>query len=117
MHAWRSVDRNLIALLASVIPGAGHLYKRHYLIGFTILIGGNLLMVFTAVLLGFATFGLSMIVVPALYIAGVAAYAYDIEDLHGKHRWLHPWRAGEGVVETPDLKKPDAGPEEGEARS
>lgn len=101
LHAWRSVDRNLIALLASVIPGAGHLYKHHYLIGFTILIGGNLLMIFTAVLFGFATFGLSMIVVPALYIAAVAAYAYDIEDLHGKHRWLHPWRGEEDHVAVP----------------
>lgn len=92
LRAWRSVDRNLIALLASVVPGAGHLYKRQYLIGLGILIGGNLLMVFTAVLLGLATFGVSMIVVPALYLAGVAASAYTIEDLHGKHHYLHPWR-------------------------
>jgi hypothetical protein len=95
LRAWRSVDRNLIALLASVIPGAGHLYKHHYLIGFSILIGGNLLMIFTALLLGFATFGLSMILVPAIYVAAVAASAYDIPDNHGKHRWLHPWQPAE----------------------
>ncbi len=92
LQAWRSVDRNKIALLLSVIPGLGHLYKHHYASGLGILIGGNLLMAFVALLLGLATFGISMIVVPAVYVAAVALSAYNLPDRHGKHHWLHPWK-------------------------
>ena len=91
LKAWRSVDRDKLALLLSVIPGAGHLYKRHYVSGFGILIGGNLLMVFIALLLGLATFGISMIAVPVIYMFIVAASAYSIPDWHGQHHFLHPW--------------------------
>lgn len=90
-HAWRSVDRNKIALLLSVVPGAGHLYKHHYGAGFGILIGGNLGILFISLLLGLATFGLSLIVVPAIYFFAVAASAYELPDRHGSHRWMHPW--------------------------
>ena len=43
IEAWRSVDRNTIAALLSVLPGAGHLYKRYYLAGAGILVIGNAL--------------------------------------------------------------------------
>lgn len=89
--AWRTVDRNKIAMLLSVIPGAGHLYKHHYLDGFGILIAGNIFMVFVALWLAIATLGLSLILVPAAWIAGVAYSAYYAEDLHGAHPWLHVW--------------------------
>ncbi len=91
LQAWRSVDRNKIALLLSVIPGLGHLYKHHYASGLGILIGGNLLMAFVALLLGLATFGISMLVVPVVYAAAVALSAYNLPDRHGAHHWLHPW--------------------------
>jgi hypothetical protein len=89
IEAWRSVDRNTIAVLLSVVPGLGHLYKHHYVAGFGILTVGNALMVFVAVWLSFATLGLSLIVVPAMWIAGVAYTAWAAPDRHGAHPWLH----------------------------
>ena len=91
----RKQDRDLIAMLLSVIPGAGHLYKHHYLAGFGILIGGNLLMGLVTALLAIATFGVAIIVVPVVYIIGIAWAAHELEDWHGKHQYLHPWRKHE----------------------
>ena len=89
---WDALDRNAVALLLSIVPGAGHLYKHHYVAGFGILIAGNLLMAFIALILGLATFGFSLIIVPVLYWIGVAGSAYYADDWHGKHEWLHPKR-------------------------
>jgi hypothetical protein len=89
IEAWRSVDRDKIAVLLSVVPGAGHLYKHHYVAGFGILTVGNALMVFVAIWLSLATLGLSLIVVPAMWVAGVAYTAWAAPDHHGTHPWLH----------------------------
>lgn len=89
IEAWRSVDRNKIAMLLSVVPGAGHLYKHHYVAGFGLLTAGNALMVFASVLLALATAGFSLILVPAAYLAAVAFSAYEAEDWHGRHKYLH----------------------------
>ena len=89
IEAWKSVDRNKIAALMSVIPGAGHLYKHHYLAGAGIMTVGNVLMVFVALWLSIATVGMSLIIVPALWVAGVAYAAYSAPDHHGAHPWLH----------------------------
>ena len=91
LQVWRSVDRNRIALFLSIVPGAGHFYKHHYASGLGLLIGGNLLVVFVAVLLGLATFGVSLLVVPVGYLFSVAAAAYYLPDWHGHHHYLHPW--------------------------
>ena len=91
-EAWSHADRNKLAAIFSIIPGAGHLYKHHYIGGLAILTGGNLLMVFVAAWLSFATMGLSLILVPVTYMAVVAASAYYAEDRHGAHHMLHPWR-------------------------
>ena len=91
IEAWKSVDRNKIAMLLSVIPGLGHLYKHHYLAGFGIMTAGNVLMVFITLWLAFATLGLALIVVPAVWVAGVAYSAYMASDEHGMHPWLHVW--------------------------
>lgn len=91
LDAWRSVDRNKIAALLSVIPGAGHLYKHHYLAGAGILTVGNGLMLFVAAWLSFATLGLSLIIVPAMWVAAIAYSAYCAPDHHGTHPWLHVW--------------------------
>jgi len=95
MDAWRTVDRNRVAAMLSIIPGLGHLYKHHYVAGIGLLTGGNILVGFVAVLLMLGTFGLSVIVLPAIYIAGIAASAYSLPDWHGHHRYLHPWREEE----------------------
>lgn len=97
LEAWRRVDRNNIAAALSLIPGLGHLYKHHYLAGFGILTIGNVLVGFIATLMVFGTLGLSMIIVPVAWIAGIASSAYMASDAHGHHPWLHVWnyhRAG-----------------------
>ena len=87
----RKKDRDLIANLLSVVPGAGHLYKHHYAAGLGILIGGNLLVVLVTALLALATFGVAIVVVPAAYMLAIAWSAHELEDWHGKHEFLHPW--------------------------
>ena len=95
LDAWRSVDRNKIAAVLSIVPGVGHLYKHHYAAGLGILIGGNILVGFVSVLMALGTLGLSMLVVPVIYVAAVAVSAYTLPDWHGHHRFLHPWRKEE----------------------
>jgi hypothetical protein len=48
-------------------------------------------MVFVALWLAIATAGLSLILVPAAWFAGVACSAYMASDEHGHHPWLHVW--------------------------
>lgn len=91
IDAWKMVDRNRVAIILSVIPGLGHLYKHHYLAGFCLLTLGNLLMLFVAGLASLGTFGVSLIAVPAIWFAAVAGSAYMASDEHGHHPWLHVW--------------------------
>ncbi len=91
LDAWKKVDRDTIAVGLSLVPGLGHLYKHHYLAGFGILTLGNVLVVFVAGLLAFATLGLSLLVVPALWFGCIACSAYMASDEHGHHPWLHVW--------------------------
>jgi hypothetical protein len=92
LEAWKHVDRNKVAAILSVVPGLGHLYKHHYLAGLGILTAGNALMVFIAMWLSLATLGLSLILVPLVWFAGVAYSAYGASDEHGHHPWLHVWK-------------------------
>jgi len=92
MNAWRRVDRNRVAALLSVLPGLGHLYKHHYLQGLGLLVVGNVLVGFLSVLMVLGTFGLSLVLLPAAWIAGVGYSAYMASDEHGHHPWLHVWR-------------------------
>ncbi len=86
------VDRNQIAALLSLLPGLGHLYKHHYLAGVSLLIAGNIMTGFIAVLMALGTFGLSILLIPTAYVAAVAAAAYSLPDWHGHHHFLHPWK-------------------------
>ena len=88
----RKQDRDLFAALLSVAPGLGQLYKHHYFAGLSILIGGNLLMLLVTALLSIATFGLAVVVVPVLYVLGIAWAAHELPDWHGRHQFLHPWK-------------------------
>ncbi len=98
----RSLDRNEIAALLSILPGLGHLYKHHYLCGIGLLLGGNIMTGFISVLMALGTFGLSILIIPMFYIAAVAASAYALPDWHGRHHFLHPWTA----VRPPDEPLP-----------
>lgn len=89
--AWKRLDRNKAAAAFSLVPGLGHLYKHHYLQGLGLLLVGNVLVGFLAVLLALGTLGLSLILVPAAWFALVAGSAYLASDEHGHHPWLHVW--------------------------
>jgi len=78
----RDIDRNMLALILSVIPGLGHLVKRYYALGFTILVAGNALMIFIAAWLSLATLGISLIAVPIIWIGSIAWSAYLLPDRH-----------------------------------
>ncbi len=93
------LDRNKVAALLSLLPGLGHLYKHHYASGIGLLIGGNILTGFISVLMVLGTFGLSILIIPLVYITAVAASAYALPDWRGRHHYLHPWAP----------EKPDAG--------
>ncbi|MFM7182667.1 MAG: hypothetical protein ACKO2G_14545 [Verrucomicrobiales bacterium] len=86
-----SVDRDEVAALLSVLPGAGHLYKNHFGAGLGILLLGNALVTFVSGLMALATLGLSLIILPTAYMAMVAWSAYNLPDWHGHHHYLHPW--------------------------
>ena len=92
LAAWKTVDRNKLALYLSVIPGLGHLYKHHYLAGFGILFVGNILVMFIAGLASLGTLGTSLILIPAAWFAGIAYSAHEASDEHGHHPWLHVWQ-------------------------
>jgi len=94
--AWKGVDRNKVAALLSVVPGLGHLYKHHYVDAVVIMTAGNVIMVFIALWLSIATLGFALIIVPALWFAGVACSAYFASDEHGNHPWLHVWKYRRG---------------------
>ena len=91
IDAWKTVDRNKVSLILSVVPGLGHLYKHHYLAGFCILTIGNVLMAFVAGLASLGTLGVSLIAVPLAWFASIACSAYMASDEHGHHPWLHVW--------------------------
>ncbi len=103
-EAWKGVDRNKVAALLSVVPGLGHLYKHHYVDAVVIMTAGNVIMVFIALWLSIATLGLALILVPALWFAGVACSAYFASDEHGNHPWLHVWEYRRGRVEALEKK-------------
>jgi hypothetical protein len=90
-EAWKRLDRNVLAAGLSVVPGLGHLYKHHYAEGFGILLIGNILIGFVATLMALGTFGLSLMLLPAAWVAGVAWSAHMASDEHGHHPWLHVW--------------------------
>jgi hypothetical protein len=97
--ALNSEDRNKVAAMLSILPGLGHLYKHHYATGIGLLVAGNIITGFISVLMALGTFGLSILVVPLVYIATVAASAYALPDWRGHHHYLHPWTPVEPAAE------------------
>lgn len=89
--AWSRLERDKLAAALSLVPGLGHLSKHHYLQGVGLLVVGNVLVGFLAVLMALGTFGLSLILLPLAWMAGVAYSAYMASDEHGHHPWLHVW--------------------------
>lgn len=70
--------RDTAALLLSIVPGLGHMYKGHTLIGALLMLGGAFA-VFACGLIATATMGFGLLLIP-LYWAGVMMQVYWIED-------------------------------------
>jgi hypothetical protein len=71
--------RHLVALLLSVIPGAGHLYKGHTTAGVAFM-AGTVLALVACIIIATFTMGLGLLLLP-LYWLWVMTQAYFIEDL------------------------------------
>ena len=79
LDALRRADRNRVAMVFSILPGLGHIFKGYKALGFALLLG-NILVVFIAIWLSLATLGISIVVIPPLWFLGVAGSAYFVKD-------------------------------------
>jgi hypothetical protein len=79
--------RDVLAAFLSIVPGLGHVYKGHYLLGFGILFVGTPLFLFGSGLLALATFGLGLFLPPAAWVV-VAMHAYLEPDVR-RHHFFH----------------------------
>lgn len=73
------------AVLLSLIPGLGHIYKGHTLLGLAILFVATPLAVLLALLAATATAGFALLLLP-LYFIAVMGHVYSIDD------WVAPTR-------------------------
>jgi len=71
-------SRNVIAALSSIIPGLGHIYKGQYRTGACLLIISPLF-IWVALILGFATAGIGLLV-PFFFLILIGWHAYNSED-------------------------------------
>jgi hypothetical protein len=74
--------RNVIAALSSIIPGLGHIYKGQYRTGACLLLISPLF-IWVALILGFATAGIGLLV-PFLFLILIGWHAYNVADMR-KH--------------------------------
>jgi hypothetical protein len=70
--------RDMVALLISVVPGLGHIYKGHTLTGVLLMLGG-LFAILACALAATASAGFGLLLIP-LYWAGVMMQVYWLED-------------------------------------
>lgn len=73
-------DRDVAAVLLSIVPGLGHLYKGHILLGLLFAVGG-LFAGFAVSVIATFTMGFGLLLFP-LYWVGVMLHVYWLEDLH-----------------------------------
>jgi hypothetical protein len=71
-------QRDTAAMLLSVVPGLGHLYKGHNTMGVLMMIGGALA-VFAGAVAATATMGLGLFLIPVYWVA-VMLHVYWLED-------------------------------------
>ena len=68
-----------IAVLLSVLPGLGHIYKGHKLIGMLLIFAGTPMAVGLALLIATGTAGFGVALLPIYWLA-VMAHVYAIQD-------------------------------------
>lgn len=71
-----------MAVLLSVVPGLGHIYKGHRLIGMLLVFVGTPMAVLLALLIATGTAGFGVLLLP-VYWFGVMFHVYGIEDRVG----------------------------------
>lgn len=74
----QGTGRDLTAVCFSVIPGLGHIYKGHRLLGAIIMLG-SVFAFFAAMLAGFASAGWGLLLLP-LYWGAVMLHVYWTDD-------------------------------------
>ena len=70
--------RDTAAVLLSVVPGLGHIYKGHVTMGVLMMIGGALAL-FAAGVAATATMGFGLVLIPVYWVA-VMLHVYWLED-------------------------------------
>ena len=73
-----ATQRDTAAMLLSIVPGLGHIYKGHSFLGLLLMAGGGFAIVACS-LAATATMGLGLLLIP-LYWAGVMMHAFWLED-------------------------------------
>jgi ribosomal protein L40E len=68
-----------VAVLLSVVPGLGHVYKGHTLVGLMLIFAGTPMAVGLALLIATGTAGFGVLVLP-VYWVGVMFHVYGIQD-------------------------------------
>ena len=68
-----------VAVMLSVMPGLGHVYKGHKLIGLLLIFAGTPMAVGLALLIATGTAGFGVLVLPVYWIA-VMVHVYAIQD-------------------------------------
>ena len=76
--AHHGTGRDLTAVCLSVLPGFGHIYNGHRLLGALLMLGSGFA-VFAALLAGFASAGWGLLLLP-LYWGGVMLQVYWADD-------------------------------------
>lgn len=71
-----------MAVLLSVVPGLGHIYKGHKVIGMLLVFVGTPMAVLLALLIATGTAGFGILLLP-VYWAAVMFHVYGIEDRVG----------------------------------
>ncbi len=80
------VARNDLAVILSLLPGLGHIYKGYYWQGLCLLLLAPM-MIFTGLVTSLATLGVGLLL-PVVYWIAVAVSAYHMVD-HRKHHMIH----------------------------
>jgi hypothetical protein len=78
---------NKIAVMLSIVPGLGHIYKGHTAAGLFWMLIGMPLATWVGILMGLATAGIGLLLPIACWVA-LAVDAYYERDLRGKRHWL-----------------------------
>ncbi len=68
-----------VAVMLSVLPGLGHIYKGHRLVGLLLMFAGTPMAVGLALLIATGTAGFGVLVLPIYWVA-VMVHVYAIQD-------------------------------------